>query len=440
MSVRYGSDVVVDLLRRGRRRVRGVQSRRVLPRDPRLARPRGRRPADHPLPARGIAVAVAHGYAKAAGRPMAVLLHDVVGLQNASMAIYNAWCDRVPCSLIGGTGPMSNLSAGRGSTGSTPRSSRASRSRLRQVGRPAGRPRIAAGVVRTCVDDDARRAERPGVPLRRRRHPGAGVPCRFSLEPVHAYAAPTPPSPAKEDVVAIGDALSQARLPVLVTDYAGGTRTGFESLLHLAERLASPVVDCGRRLSFPTAHDLSCGVEVIGDADVILALDVEDPAGVLLGIAPNTRIFNVTPAHLSFVRGRTTTSNSIRPNGTSRRHATPPCPRFSRCAGRAMAFVETGPYGSRSVRRRRERRGARRRRALSRRSRGAGGTRLPPRRGARGRALDARTRVARRVGAAALALRAFRPASRLARRWWARLRGGCRPSAPRWRLPAASSP
>ncbi len=53
-----------------------------------------------------ISVAIAHGYAKATGRPMSALLHDVVGLQHAAMAIFNAWCDRVPVLLIGGTGPM----------------------------------------------------------------------------------------------------------------------------------------------------------------------------------------------------------------------------------------------------------------------------------------------------------------------------------------------
>src|SRR3990172_8820638 len=53
-----------------------------------------------------IGVAIAHGYAKASGRPMAAILHNVVGLQHASMAIFNAWCDRVPILLMGGTGPM----------------------------------------------------------------------------------------------------------------------------------------------------------------------------------------------------------------------------------------------------------------------------------------------------------------------------------------------
>src|SRR5205814_10114956 len=45
-------------------------------------------------------VAMAHGYFKAEGRPMAVLAHGTVGLQHASMAIYNAWCDRLPVYLV----------------------------------------------------------------------------------------------------------------------------------------------------------------------------------------------------------------------------------------------------------------------------------------------------------------------------------------------------
>ncbi|HTD47423.1 MAG TPA: thiamine pyrophosphate-binding protein, partial [bacterium] len=53
-----------------------------------------------------VAVALAHGYAKAAGKPMAAILHNVVGLQHASMAIFNAWCDRAPMLVLGGTGPM----------------------------------------------------------------------------------------------------------------------------------------------------------------------------------------------------------------------------------------------------------------------------------------------------------------------------------------------
>src|SRR6202171_1919942 len=48
------------------------------------------------------AVAMAHGYFKAEGKPMAVLAHGTVGLQHAAMAIYNAYCDRVPVYIIAG--------------------------------------------------------------------------------------------------------------------------------------------------------------------------------------------------------------------------------------------------------------------------------------------------------------------------------------------------
>jgi len=49
-----------------------------------------------------IAVHVAQGYAKMSGRPMAMACHGVVGLQHATMAIYNSWCDRVPVIVLGG--------------------------------------------------------------------------------------------------------------------------------------------------------------------------------------------------------------------------------------------------------------------------------------------------------------------------------------------------
>ena len=54
------------------------------------------------------AVAIAHGYAKAAGKPMGVFLHGTVGLQHATMAIYNAWVDRVPILMIAGNGTDAN--------------------------------------------------------------------------------------------------------------------------------------------------------------------------------------------------------------------------------------------------------------------------------------------------------------------------------------------
>src|ERR1700710_657412 len=51
-------------------------------------------------------VAIAHGYAKATGEPMACVLHANIGLLHGMMALYNAWCDRAPMFVLGATGPM----------------------------------------------------------------------------------------------------------------------------------------------------------------------------------------------------------------------------------------------------------------------------------------------------------------------------------------------
>src|SRR5215510_10764361 len=48
------------------------------------------------------AVGMAHGYFKVAGKPLMTLCHGTVGLQHATMAVYNAWCDRVPVIIVGG--------------------------------------------------------------------------------------------------------------------------------------------------------------------------------------------------------------------------------------------------------------------------------------------------------------------------------------------------
>ena len=47
-------------------------------------------------------VAMAHGYYKATGKPQLMLCHGTVGLMHATMAVYNAWADRVPIIMIGG--------------------------------------------------------------------------------------------------------------------------------------------------------------------------------------------------------------------------------------------------------------------------------------------------------------------------------------------------
>ncbi|MDP9394395.1 MAG: thiamine pyrophosphate-binding protein, partial [Actinomycetota bacterium] len=53
-----------------------------------------------------IAVSLAHGYAKATGGLAVAAVHDLVGLMHASMAVYDAFCDRTPVLVLGGSGPM----------------------------------------------------------------------------------------------------------------------------------------------------------------------------------------------------------------------------------------------------------------------------------------------------------------------------------------------
>ena len=48
-------------------------------------------------------VAMAHGYSKIEGKPMACMFHTTVGLQHAAMAVYNAYADRVPIFMMVGT-------------------------------------------------------------------------------------------------------------------------------------------------------------------------------------------------------------------------------------------------------------------------------------------------------------------------------------------------
>ena len=84
------------------------------------------------------AVAMAHGYAKIEGKPMMALIHGTVGLQHASMAIYNAYADRVPIYMVvGNHADWADRGAGVQSLSQRERHGRAG-PRLHEVGRSAG--------------------------------------------------------------------------------------------------------------------------------------------------------------------------------------------------------------------------------------------------------------------------------------------------------------
>jgi acetolactate synthase-1/2/3 large subunit len=226
------------------------------------------------------AVAMAHGYAKAAGKPMGVFVHGTVGLQHASMAIYNAWVDRVPVLIVGGNG----IDATKRRPGTEWNHS----------------VQDAAAMVRDFVKwDDA---------------PGSLQ--HFAESTVRAYKiATTPPMepvlimadidlqeggvhdsgltiprlarsiPAQGDAAALAEAarwLVEAASPVIVADRMARDQGGVDALVRLAELLGAPVVDLGSRLNFPNQHPLCLSDErraLLRDADVVLLLEVADPWG-----------------------------------------------------------------------------------------------------------------------------------------------------------------
>ena len=96
-----------------------------------------------------IAVQIAHGYARASGKPMIAIVHNLVGLLHAPMGIYYAYLDRAPIFIMGATGPMEEPKR-RPVHRLDPFRQRPGRGHppLRQVGLPAHHHRRRAGRLR----------------------------------------------------------------------------------------------------------------------------------------------------------------------------------------------------------------------------------------------------------------------------------------------------
>jgi thiamine pyrophosphate-dependent acetolactate synthase large subunit-like protein len=257
-------------------------------------------------PHEGVAVAVAHGYAKAAGRPMAVLLHDVVGLQHGSMAIYNAWCDRVPMLLLGGTGPLS-----------TPQrrpwidwihTANVQAEQVRHYVKWDDQPADAASIPRALARALSLTSAQPSGPVyvcldagvQEQRLEDADWPALAS------FPIPSPPAAADAELDELAARLLEASLPALITDYAGDTEAGYESLCLLAEFLHAPVIDRGARHNLSVDHELNFTElpEILKEADVIVGIEVEDLFGALAGAGLNRNepggpaVINVGTGHL----------------------------------------------------------------------------------------------------------------------------------------------
>lgn len=252
------------------------------------------------------AVALAHGYTRVTGRPMAVALHSNVGLMHGTMAIFNAWCDRVPMLILGAVGPWdamqrrpwvdwihtaSDLGAlVRGYTkwdnqpGSVPA---ALESVLRAYRITMTPPQ---GPVYVCLD--ASLQEQPIDPA-------------TELPALHRFPPPLPADPPHEAVAVAAKLLAEAQNPFILVGRVARTRPEWDERIALAERLGARVVsDIKTGATFPTTHPLhpfppelyvtdEAG-GLIREADVILSLDWVDLGGTLRqacrGAWPNAKI------------------------------------------------------------------------------------------------------------------------------------------------------
>jgi acetolactate synthase-1/2/3 large subunit len=296
MPARYGSDLVVDLLK-----ILGIEYVALNPgssfrgiHDSLVNYESGRQPNPEMILCchEEIAVAVAHGYAKATGKIMPAIVHNVVGLQHASMAIYNAWCDHTPVMVMGGTGPMNS-------------------SKRRPWIDWIHTAQVQGNLVRDFVkwDDQPVGVEAFSSSIMRgyriaMSDPGGPVYLCFDVTDQEAAIDKEiplpdpkrfrPPAPLQADYDAIKEAahlLSTAQNPVILADYVGRNNDAVMSLVTLADLLSIPVIDCGARLNFPNTHSLNLtgrNRELIASADVIMGLDMTDLYGALVKQDPAT--------------------------------------------------------------------------------------------------------------------------------------------------------
>src|SRR5215813_2382348 len=194
-------------------------------------------------------VAMAHGYFKATGKPQMMLCHGTVGLMLATMAVYNAWADRVPLIMIGGN----DLDAAKRPPGvPTYHSAQDIGSLVRDFTKWDDMPVSAQHFAQSFV-----RAYRYAMT------PPHG-PVLISLDaglqdaPVddpHLYIPRyVPTAPPHADLNALRETarlLVAAEKPVVAVDRGARSQTGTDLIVQLAELLQIPVIDLGGRMNMP---------------------------------------------------------------------------------------------------------------------------------------------------------------------------------------------
>jgi thiamine pyrophosphate-dependent acetolactate synthase large subunit-like protein len=220
-------------------------------------------------------VAMAHGYFKIEGKPLMVMAHGTVGLQHASMAIYNAYADRVPVYIV--LGNIQDINFRRSDVEwahSVQDAAAMVRDYTKWDDNPVSLSHFAESSVRAykiamtppyepvVIVADAVLQEEPMPEADRRT---ARIP-KLTLS-----------SPPAGDSGAVAEAakwLVAAENPLIVAGRSARTPKGIALLVELAETLQAPVQDRHFRMNFPSLHPLNGGN--IATADVVLGLEVQD--------------------------------------------------------------------------------------------------------------------------------------------------------------------
>ena len=250
------------------------------------------------------ATGMAHGYAKASGKPLGVMLHGTVGLQHASMAIYNAWCDRVPMIVFGGNGIDANTRRpGVEWIHSAQDPAALVREFVKWDDQPASLQHFAESTVRAykytmtapmepvmvCMDMDLQEEEIE--------HPE-----KLRIPKIGRLSQPQGDTSALRDAAKL---LVGAQKPLIIADRATRSQNGVKLLVELAEALGAPVINLGGRMNFPTTHDLELSFmrpTLVREADVILLLEVNDPWGTLNSFADPYKTYRpVTKPDAKFI-------------------------------------------------------------------------------------------------------------------------------------------
>lgn len=240
-----------------------------------------------------VAVSVAQGYAKAGGEPMAVALHSNVGLLNGSMAIFNAWCDRVPMMIIGATGPVD--AAKRRPWIDWLHTVQDQGALVRPFVKWDAQPASVDAAFEAFLRADILMRAAPRAPVYVNLDAALQEQRLAEMPPIPDPARFRGPSPSAATAAAIGQAaalLGAARRPVILAGRVSRDPAAWARRVALAERLSARVLASGNLgAAFPTDHPLfvgkpgsfldSAGGEALREADVVLSLDWLDLAGTL---------------------------------------------------------------------------------------------------------------------------------------------------------------